>query len=128
MTKTLAREQDYLKELEEINKELDSMYGNPDDEDDTYKVDKREQGFITNGVKGIKTCPHCGGSRINEVFFFWRGYMKNEYWCLDCDRHYAIARNGKKIKEFSYNEDGVPKFKNTVIPNKFLKEAMKKEA
>ena len=42
MTKTLAREQDYLKELEEINKELDSMYGNPDDEDDTYKVDKRE--------------------------------------------------------------------------------------
>ena len=54
--------------------------------------------------------------------------MKNEYWCLDCDRHYAIARNGKKIKEFSYNEDGVPKFKNTVIPNKFLKEAVKKEA
>ena len=35
MTKTLAREQDYLKELEEINKELDSLYGNPDDEDDT---------------------------------------------------------------------------------------------
>lgn len=102
-----------LKELYEIEKELDDMYGIVDEdvlynEEDTPKYRGGETTLIKNRIKGIKRCPCCNSKQISEVFMGIPGYLKNEYWCLNCGKHFAIKSNAyKKIITFSYDEEGV---------------------
>lgn len=54
----------------------------------------------------LKKCPNCGSQHINLVPLFIPGYEQESYYCMNCDKEFAIRKKSKKVHLLYSDADG----------------------